>query len=78
MSYMKYGRIFRNFILAMFLASAVTSGAFAHEDHGNPGVEFRPFKSREFHAGLGAGFPLTHDEEFELRLIASVFLPFPV
>lgn len=43
----------------------------------DPGVKFKPFKSQELHVGFGAGFPVTHDEEFEYRLIASVFYHFP-
>jgi hypothetical protein len=43
----------------------------------DPGVKFKPFKSQELHVGFGAGFPVTNDEEFEYRLIASVFYHFP-
>jgi hypothetical protein len=43
----------------------------------DPGVKFKPFKSQELHVGFGAGFPVTHDEEFEVRLVASVFYHFP-
>jgi hypothetical protein len=43
----------------------------------DPGLKFKPFKSQELHVGFGAGFPVTHDEEFEVRLIASVFYHFP-
>lgn len=43
----------------------------------DPGVKFKPFKSQDLQVGFGAGFPLTNDEEFEYRLIASVFYHFP-
>ena len=43
----------------------------------DPGVKFKPFKSQDLQAGFGAGFPVTDDEEFEYRLIASVFYHFP-
>ncbi|MCI0480269.1 MAG: hypothetical protein L0213_01625, partial [Candidatus Dadabacteria bacterium] len=43
----------------------------------DPGVKFKPFKTQELHVGFGAGFPVTNDEEFEYRLIASVFYHFP-
>ena len=43
----------------------------------DPGVKFKPFKSQDLQVGFGAGFPVTDDEEFEYRLIASVFYHFP-
>lgn len=43
----------------------------------DPGVKFKPFKSKDLQVGFGAGFPVTNDEEFEYRLIASVFYHFP-
>lgn len=43
----------------------------------DPGVKFKPFKSQDLQVGFGAGFPVTNDEEFEYRLIASVFYHFP-
>lgn len=39
----------------------------------NPGVKVAPFKNKDIEIGFGAGFPLTYDEEFEYRLIASIF-----
>ena len=43
----------------------------------DPGVKFKPFKSQDLQVGFGAGFPVTDDEEFEYRLVASVFYHFP-
>ena len=43
----------------------------------DPGVKFKPFKSQDIQVGFGAGFPVTDDEEFEYRLLASVFYHFP-
>ncbi len=43
----------------------------------DPGVKFKPFKSKDLQVVFGAGFPVTNDEEFEYRLIASVFYHFP-
>jgi len=39
----------------------------------DPGITVAPFKNKDILFGVGAGFPLTNDKEFEYRLIASVF-----
>ncbi|MEW6145572.1 MAG: hypothetical protein AB1598_11195 [Thermodesulfobacteriota bacterium] len=66
-------------VLLEFDGETVLSGEEEGESVLNidPGVKFKPFKSQELHVGFGAGFPVTHDEEFEVRLIASVFYHFP-
>jgi len=43
----------------------------------DPGVKVAPFKNKDIQFGVGAGFPLTSDEEFEYRLTASVFYHMP-
>ena len=43
----------------------------------DPGVKVAPFANKDIQIGFGAGFPVTNDEEFEYRLIASVFYHFP-
>jgi hypothetical protein len=43
----------------------------------DPGVKVAPFKNKDIKIGVGAGFPLTDDEEFEYRLIASLFYHMP-
>jgi len=39
----------------------------------DPGIKILPFKNKNIAFGFGAGFPLTNDEEFNYRLIASIF-----
>lgn len=43
----------------------------------DPGVKVAPFKNKDIKIGVGAGFPLKDDEEFEYRLIASLFYHMP-
>jgi len=43
-------------------------------DHG---IKILPFKNKDIAFGFGAGFPLTNDEEFNYRLIGSIFYHFP-
>jgi len=43
----------------------------------DPGIKISPFNNKDIDFGFGAGFPLTNDEEFEYRLIASVFYHMP-
>lgn len=43
----------------------------------DPGVKVAPFNNKDIQIGFGAGFPLTDDEEFKYRLIASVFYHMP-
>jgi len=43
----------------------------------DPGAKVAPFKNKDIEIGFGAGFPITDDEEFEYRLIASVFYHMP-
>lgn len=40
-----------------------------------PGVKFRPFES-DIEIGVGVGFPLTHDKEFDVRIIFALFAHF--
>ncbi len=39
----------------------------------DPGIKVAPFNLKQLVLGFGAGFPLTNDEEFEYRLIGSIF-----
>ena len=39
----------------------------------DPGILVSPFRNKGIQIGFGAGFPLTDDEEFRYRLIASFF-----
>ena len=66
-------------VLLEFDGETVLNGEVEGESVLNidPGVKFKPFKSQDLQAGFGAGFPVTDDEEFEYRLIASVFYHFP-
>ena len=43
----------------------------------DPGVKVAPFDNKRIQFGVGAGFPLTDDREFEYRLIASFFYHLP-
>jgi len=43
----------------------------------DPGVKVAPFSNKDIQIGFGAGFLLTNDEEFEYRLIASIFYRMP-
>ena len=39
----------------------------------SPGLKLAPFAKKNLRLGLSVGFPLTHDEEFDLRVIGSLF-----
>jgi hypothetical protein len=43
----------------------------------DPGIKVAPFRNKDIKFGFGASFPLTDDEEFEYRLIGSVFYHMP-
>lgn len=42
----------------------------------DPGIKILPFENKDIHLGIGAGFPLTEDEEFEYRLVGSLIYHF--
>lgn len=41
-----------------------------------PGIKFRPIAERELLIGLGAGLPLTSRQEFDTRVVVSLFYHF--
>jgi len=43
----------------------------------DPGIKIAPFNNKDIKIGVGAGFPLTRDEEFKYRIVASLFYHFP-
>lgn len=43
----------------------------------DPGIKIAPFNNKDIQIGFGAGFPITDDEEFKYRLIASLFYHLP-
>lgn len=43
----------------------------------DPGLKIKPFSNKGIAFGFGAGFPLTEDEDFEYRLLGSLFYHFP-
>ncbi|MEQ9619779.1 MAG: hypothetical protein RIG61_11490 [Deltaproteobacteria bacterium] len=43
----------------------------------DPGIKVAPFSNKDIQIGFGAGFPITDDEEFKYRLIASIFYHLP-
>lgn len=43
----------------------------------DPGIKVAPFNNKDLKFGFGVGFPLTDDEEFEYRLIGSIFYHMP-
>lgn len=66
-------------LLLEFDGETVLSGEEEGESVLNidPGIKVAPFPNKDIQIGFGAGFPVTSDEEFEYRLIASVFYHFP-
>lgn len=43
----------------------------------DPGIKVAPFNNKDLEFGFGAGFPITNDEEFQYRLIGSLFYHMP-
>ncbi len=41
-----------------------------------PEIKVKPFSEREFEAGLGVSFPVSHKEDFDLQLLVSLFYHF--
>jgi len=42
----------------------------------NSGIKIAPFNNKDIKIGVGAGFPVTRDEEFKYRIVASLFYHF--